>query len=190
MTDGQVVTVLEAIKMIGEPLEKVQALIASGQLKVTFDQARNDNVVLKSSIDEYIAKKQKPINPNEKFKIAIIDNDYGKVNILKLELSRDKRFEVKSSGFGADGIVLVRSFKPNIILYHYDPGDNKTADFIERLIGLVVQMQPKVVVYTWSVKSSLRTSKVRKLGASEAHDVTQTTRQIITRVYEKLGIPR
>lgn len=190
MPDEVVVPLIEAVKLLGEPLEKVHALIASGELKVTFDQVRNENVVLKSSLDAYLTKKKKPVNPNEKLRVAIIDNDFSKSGILKLELSRDKRFEVRTSGPGADGIGLVRTFKPNAILYHYDPRDNRTADFIERLIALVVQMQPKVIVYTWSVKSSIRTSKVRKLGASEAHDATHTTRQIITRLYEKLGIQR
>lgn len=123
------------------------------------------------------------------FRVAIIDDEMRNASILKLELCRDKRLEVKNAGPGLDAVVLVKNLKPDIILVHYNPANQKSKEFMERLVGLVAQLKSKVVVYTWST-GGVDQGKVMEVGASMAHDVTQTLRHIIQRMYEKLGLSR
>lgn len=123
------------------------------------------------------------------FRVAIVDDEPRNSSILKLELTRDKRLEVKSAGPGLDAIVLLKNLKPDIVLVHYNPANQKSKEFMEKLVGLVAQFKSKVVVYTWST-GGVDQAKVQEVGASMAHDVTQTLRHIIQRMYEKLGLPR
>ncbi len=54
-----------------------------------------------------------------KRRILIVDDDPAIVDILEDALTRDGRFEVKSTGTGYEAGILTHSFKPDLILLDY-----------------------------------------------------------------------
>lgn len=191
MNEERKVTIMEAARILAITQDEVRCLMSSGDLKYVYDEGICDNVIFLSEVEAYKAKFRREPAPTDQLRVAIIDDEINYANILKLELSRDKRIIAKFATWGLDGINLCRQFKPHLLLLDYNLPDMKGEQFLEQLKKVIPQSGMKVIVFTAHLPSVAHPEKLTtELGVKEIFDKTRSMRDLVARVYQELGIER
>jgi len=107
-------TVYQAAKIANVSEDQIRCAIGSGELRAKISENLGDYILDEYDIKQYILHLTKSIRLSQK-RIVIIEDEINFANLLKLELSRDKRIEVRFATWGRDGISLVKSFQPFVL---------------------------------------------------------------------------
>lgn len=191
MNDERKVTIMEAARILAVTQDEVRCLMSSGDLKYVYDEGISDNVIPLSEVETYKSKFRREPAPTEQLRVAIIDDEINYANILKLELNRDKRMISKFATWGLDGINLCRQFKPHLLLLDYNLPDMKGEQFLEQLKKVIPSSGMHVIVFTAHLPSIAHPEKLTsELGVKEIFDKTRSMRDLVSRVYQELGIER
>ena len=179
-------SVSQAAKKANVSEDQIRCAIANGELGAKVSENLGDYVIEEKDLREFIDHLTKQITL-EKKRVVIIEDEINFANLLKLELSRDNRIEARFATWGRDGITLVRSFKPKVLVVDFMLPDIKAPDILNELEKQGIIQSVKVIVYSAHV--SQIDESVKKQFTFDIIDKTLGMRNIIVKVYEALNLP-
>ncbi len=193
MPEKKFYTVAEAARAFGRAEEEIRDAVRSGMLPGEIVHNVGDYLIKSEDLAAFLRATGVPVKQKEKFRILIIDDEVNFANIVKLELSRDPRMEVKYASWGADGVRTADEFKPDLCLIDFMLPDVTGEDVLRSIRGLQSSRAAKVVVYSAHTREAVAQhpdleERLRTLGADEFMSKSSGLRALIIKVYAMLGI--
>lgn len=87
------------------------------------------------------------MNPEQKTKVVIVEDDPAISNLYSTKLTMEG-FEVKTADNGNDGVDLIKSYKPTVVLLDIMMPDFNGIDFLTQLRRIKEHDVIKVIVMT------------------------------------------
>lgn len=110
--------------------------------------------------DELIAKIEKALQPKDKKRILIIDDERGFAKLVKINLEKTGRYEVRTENGGLPGIAAAKEFKPKVILLDVMmPG--MAGDEVADLLGKEEETKNIPIIYLTAI---MEKSEAQKRG--------------------------
>ncbi len=110
----KMLTVAEAAQKLGMSPESVRASVKEGRIIGQFIEAIGDYMVPESELQ----RKSGPA-PAARMKVLLVSEQSPFADTLLLELERNKKLEVKQSGYGASAVDSAKKFLPAAILFEF-----------------------------------------------------------------------
>ena len=113
-----VFTTGEAAKICKVSQQTIIRCFDSGQLRGFRVPGSKFRRIPRDQLYEFMKKNGIPTDPLEsgKRKILIVDDDEGLVELIKDVFDRDGRFETRTANNGFDAGMLVKEFKPDLVI--------------------------------------------------------------------------
>lgn len=128
-----------------------------------------------------------------RIKVLIIDDEINFANIIKLELERDARLQVRYASWGRDGLRIAGEFEPDLCLIDFMLPDTTGEQVLSGLRGLQSARPMKVVVYSAHTREAIASNpdleeRLQKLGADEFMSKSAGLRALLVKVYSLLNL--
>ncbi len=120
-------------------------------------------------------------------KVALIEDDHAIVQMYTMALKLKTNFEVKVANDGAEGLELIKSFDPDIILLDMMMPHMSGVEALTRLRKLPHGDKYKVIALT-NMKDADTVAKIKQLQVSDyLVKAEQSPSSLIERVQEIMG---
>lgn len=197
MIEKKLYTVPEAARKAGVSADQLRCAIKDGMILGEFAEHLGDYMIPAPELESYLRRQKKSSTEivAQRRKVLIIDDEINFANLLKLELQRDKRIEVKFATWGKDGILLAEIFAPDLILLDFMLPDTTGDHVLESLRKLRRTRNVKVVVYSAHTREAIRQSpnleaRLQSFGADDFLAKSDGTRPLLRKCYELLALDR
>jgi two-component system, OmpR family, response regulator RpaA len=191
--EKKVYTVAEAARAFGRSEDEIRDAVRSGMLPGEMVHNVGDYLIKAEDLEHFLRATKSPVTAKEKFRVLIVDDEVNFANVVKLELSRDPRMEVRYASWGADGVRTADEFKPDLCLIDFMLPDVTGEDVLRSIRSLQSNRASKVVVYSAHTREAITQhpdleERLKKLGADEFMSKSSGLRALIIKVYALLGI--
>ncbi len=178
-------TINQAAKILKISEDEVRCAIGTGEIQATIAENLADYVIHEDEIKRFGLSITRSFSM-EKKRVLIIEDEINFANLMKLELSRDPRVDSRFATWGKDGIALVKTFKPHVLVVDFMLPDMKATDVLNSLESENILEGIKVIVYSAHIQ--YMDESVAKRLQFGIIDKTKGMRNILVKIYELLGI--
>lgn len=191
-------SISEAATVAGVSETDIREAIRVGVLQAEKFQNTGDLFIHHKELMKFMrssSKKAFSIEGVDQKRILIVDDELNFANIMKLQLERDKRFEVKVATSGKDALLLTRQFTPDLILLDFMLPDITGEKVLEAIRLQFPAASIKVIVYSAHTREAIKQypeleARLIGLGAPEFVSKSIGTRPLIAKIFEALEIER
>ncbi|OHB77318.1 MAG: hypothetical protein A2Z34_00265, partial [Planctomycetes bacterium RBG_16_59_8] len=152
-------SVREAATEIGIGVQEIEEAIRVGMLTAEKLQNTGDYIIRHADLMNYMRRDRKDafsLEGVDKKRILIVDDEFNYANIMKLQLERDKRLDVKIATGGNDALLLARPFRPDLILLDFMLPDITGEKVLEAIRKEQFAKYIKVLVYSAHTKEAIQ----------------------------------
>lgn len=126
-------------------------------------------------------------------RVLIVDDEINFGNLLKLDLTRDRRIQAKFASWGRDAVLLARQFTPDLVLLDFMLPDITAEEVLQGMRHLKERKGTKVLVYSAHTRSAIEANpnlreRLIQMGADDFMDKSIGLRAMTKVVYGLLGL--
>jgi CheY-like chemotaxis protein len=187
-------TLGQAARYAGMSEEQLRCAIIGGDMLGEMSENTGMFMISVKALDAYMKAHNHARPEDERKRVLIIDDEINFGNLVKLDLSRDKRIVVKFASWGHDGVRLAKEFRPHVLLLDFMLPDGTGEMVLQEISDLRAEGKTKVIVYSAHAEAVIRDEpalkqRLERLGADEFISKAVGLKALVRQVHEALGLP-
>src|SRR5262245_9239095 len=131
MNDKTTYTLPEAARAAGIPEDELRNAIRDGLLPARVPQNTGEYHIDPEALRRYMKRtRHADLEQRRPRRIVVLDDDVKFADLVKLELGRDARVEVKFASCGKDGMMLARNGEADLVLVSLEASAPETTELL------------------------------------------------------------
>jgi CheY-like chemotaxis protein len=195
MQDKTTYTLPEAARAAGVPEEELRKAIQDGLLPARVPQNTGEFHIASEDLRRYMKRTRHTdvLARRRPRRVLVLDDDVRFADVVKLELGRDGRLEVKFASCGRDGLMLVRNGEAELTLVSLEASAPETPELLAALRERRAAGKGKVIALSHRSLEVLRhdpavRARLAELEADYFHEKALGLRPLTVQIYELLGL--